>query len=86
MHVVSGTDASRSGSMPASPTTPCSPSRRSRAQRILSLRYSTPTTTVQVVVSVPADRAPDVLAAVGGRALAVVLHDGVESAAGGPTG
>lgn len=47
---------------------------------------ATPTTTVQVVVSVPADRAPDVLAAVGGRALAVVLHDGVDPVPGGPTG
>jgi hypothetical protein len=53
-----------------------------RSQGVLS----TPTTTVQVVVSVPADRAPDVLAAVGGHALAVVLHDGVESPADGPTG
>jgi hypothetical protein len=53
-----------------------------RSQGVLS----TATTTVQVVVSVPTDRAPDVLAAVGGHALAVVLHDGVDSAAGGPTG
>ena len=37
---------------------------------------STPTTTVQVVVSVPAERAPDVFAAVGGRPLVVVVHDG----------
>jgi SAF domain len=37
---------------------------------------STPTTTVQVVVSVPAEEAPDVFAAVGGRPLVVVVHDG----------
>ena len=37
---------------------------------------STPTTTVQLVVSVPADDAPDVFAAVGGRPLVVVVHDG----------
>jgi hypothetical protein len=56
-----------------------------RAQGVLS----TPTTTVQVVVSVPAQRAADVLAAVGGRALAVVVHDAVDEGAdvaGGPTG
>jgi hypothetical protein len=53
-----------------------------RSQGVLSA----PTTTVQVVVSVPTDRAADVLAAVGGHALAVVLHDGVDSAASGPTG
>jgi hypothetical protein len=50
-----------------------------RAQGVLS----TPTTTVQVVVAVAADRAPAVLAAIGGRPLAVVVHDGVD---GGPTG
>jgi hypothetical protein len=50
-----------------------------RAQGVLS----TPTTTVQVVVAVAADRAPAVLAAIGGRTLAVVVHDGVD---GGPTG
>jgi hypothetical protein len=53
-----------------------------RAQGVLS----TPTTTVQVVVSVPGGQAPDVLAAVGGRSLAVVLHDGVDAGASGPTG
>ena len=36
---------------------------------------SSPTTTVQVVVSVPADDAPDVFAAVGGRPLVVVVHE-----------
>jgi hypothetical protein len=36
---------------------------------------STPTTTVQVVVSVPADSASDLLAAVGGRPLVVVVHE-----------
>jgi hypothetical protein len=40
---------------------------------------STPTTTVQVVIAVPAARAPDVLAAVGGRPLVVVVHDSVDS-------
>ena len=37
---------------------------------------STPSTTLQVVVSVPAERAPDVFAAVGGRPLVVVVHEG----------
>lgn len=46
-----------------------------RAQGVLSA----PTTTVQVVVSVRSAQAPDVLAAVGGRPLAVVLHEGVDS-------
>jgi hypothetical protein len=49
-----------------------------RAQGALSA----PTTTVQVVVTVPADRAAAVLAAIGGRPLAVVVHGSVE----GPTG
>lgn len=39
---------------------------------------STPTTTVQVVIAVPAAEAPDVLAAVGGRPLVVVVHDSVD--------
>jgi hypothetical protein len=43
---------------------------------------STPTTTVQVVVSVPARQAPDVLAAIGGRPLVVVVHDSVDVDAG----
>jgi hypothetical protein len=43
---------------------------------------STPTTTVQVVVSVPGDDARGVLAAVGGRPLVVVVHDSVERPAG----
>ena len=54
---------------------------------------STPTTTVQVVVAVAADDAPDVLAAIGGRPLVVVVHDSVDDgsavggrAAAGPTG
>lgn len=56
---------------------------------------STPTTTVQVVVSVAADRAPTVLSAIGDRRLVVVLRDGVDAAGGtelpasptaGPTG
>ena len=37
---------------------------------------STPTTAVQVVVSVPAEDAPGVFAAVGGRPLVVVVHEG----------
>jgi hypothetical protein len=40
---------------------------------------STPTTTVQVVVAVPAAQAPDVLASVGGRPLVVVVHDSVDA-------
>lgn len=43
---------------------------------------STPTTAVQVVVAVPADRAADVLTAVGGRPLVVVVHDSVDSGSG----
>ncbi|WP_245177516.1 SAF domain-containing protein [Geodermatophilus sp. DF01-2] len=43
---------------------------------------STATTTVQVVVSVPADRAPVVLDAIGGRPLVVVVHDSVDAASG----
>jgi hypothetical protein len=49
---------------------------------------STATTTVQVVVSVPADQAPAVLGAIGGRPLVVVVHgsvDGAGGAASGPT-
>jgi hypothetical protein len=45
---------------------------------------STPTTTVQVVVSVPADDAPDVFAAVGGRPLVVVAHEGAAGENGPP--
>ncbi len=44
---------------------------------------STATTTVQVVVSVPADRAPAVLGAIGGRPLVVVVHGSVDAAAAG---
>lgn len=43
---------------------------------------STPTTAVQVVVAVPADRAADVLTAIGGRPLVVVVHDSVDSGSG----
>jgi hypothetical protein len=43
---------------------------------------STPTTTVQVVVSVEADEASDVLTAVGGRPLVVVVHGSVDAGAG----
>jgi Chaperone for flagella basal body P-ring formation len=49
---------------------------------------STATTTVQVVVSVPADQAPAVLGAIGGRPLVVVAHGSVDDAGGvasGPT-
>jgi hypothetical protein len=56
---------------------------------------STPTTTMQVVISVSADRAPTVLAAIGDRRLVVVLRNGVDADGGtdppaaapaGPTG
>lgn len=53
---------------------------------------SAPTTTVQVVVSVPAERAAQVLGAIGGRPLAVVVHPSVDAGrtpsagAAGPTG
>jgi hypothetical protein len=40
---------------------------------------STPTTTMQVVVSVAADEAPDVLESIGGRPLVVVGHDSVDA-------
>jgi hypothetical protein len=45
---------------------------------------STATTTVQVVVSVAADRAPEVLGAIAGRPLVVVVHESVDGA--GSTG
>jgi hypothetical protein len=45
---------------------------------------STPTTTVQVVVSVPAGSAPDLLATVGGRPLVVVVHEDDGAEAGPP--
>lgn len=44
---------------------------------------STPTTTVQIVVSVAEDEAADVLAAIGGRPLVVVVHTSVEGDAQG---
>jgi hypothetical protein len=51
---------------------------------------STPTTAIQVVIAVGADDAPDVLAAIAGRPLVVVVHDSVEAdpvtAQAGPTG
>ena len=47
---------------------------------------STPTTAIQVVVSVDADSATDVLAAIGGRPLVVVVHGSVDAAADGPAG
>ncbi|MGY1623462.1 SAF domain-containing protein [Geodermatophilus sp. SYSU D00965] len=43
---------------------------------------SSATTTVQVVVSVPTDAAPEVLEAIGGRPLVVVVHESVDD--GGP--
>jgi hypothetical protein len=43
---------------------------------------STATTTVQVVVAVPAAEAPAILAAAGGRSLVVVVHETVEMPAG----
>ncbi|SDL58834.1 Chaperone for flagella basal body P-ring formation [Geodermatophilus siccatus] len=47
---------------------------------------STATTTVQVVVSVPADQAPAVLGAIGGRPLVVVVHGSVDGAGGAASG
>jgi hypothetical protein len=47
-----------------------------RAEGVLA----TPTTTVQVVISVPADEAPGVLGAIAGRPLVVVVHESVDSA------
>ena len=57
---------------------------------------STPKTAIQVVVAVAADDAPDVLGAIAGRPLVVVVHDSVDAASGtaevgqvpaaGPTG
>ncbi len=43
---------------------------------------STATTTVQVVVAVPAAQAPGVLGAIGGRPLVVVVHGSVDGEAG----
>lgn len=43
---------------------------------------STPTTAVQLVVAVPEGRAADVLTAIGGRPLVVVVHDSVDSGTG----
>jgi hypothetical protein len=43
---------------------------------------STPTTAVQVVVAVPADRADDVLGSIAGRPLVVVVHDSVDATGG----
>jgi hypothetical protein len=40
---------------------------------------SSPTTSVQVVVSVPVDEADDVLASIGGRPLVVVVHGSVDT-------
>ena len=40
---------------------------------------STPTTAIQVVVAVPADRASDVLTSIAGRPLVVVVHNSVDS-------
>jgi hypothetical protein len=45
---------------------------------------STPTTAIQVVIAVAAEDAPDVLAAIGGRPLVVVVHDSVDADAGTP--
>jgi hypothetical protein len=56
-----------------------------RTQGVLS----TATTTVQIVVSLPAGLAPQVLAAIGGRPLVVVVRSSVDEAgtpAAGPTG
>jgi hypothetical protein len=40
---------------------------------------STPTTAIQVVVAVPADRAADVLTSIAGRPLVVVVHNSVDT-------
>jgi hypothetical protein len=53
-----------------------------RSQGVLS----TPTTAIQVVVSVAADDAPDVLAAIAGRPLVVVVHDSAGAGAGAGAG
>jgi hypothetical protein len=45
---------------------------------------STPTTTIQVVLSVPSGSAPDLLASVGGRPLVVVVHEESGADAGPP--
>jgi hypothetical protein len=47
---------------------------------------STATTTVQVVVSLPVDRAPGVLGAIAGRPLVVVVHESVDGGGGASTG
>ena len=47
---------------------------------------STPTTAVQVVVSVEADSAAEVLAAIGGRPLVVVVHGSVDATDPDPAG
>jgi hypothetical protein len=47
---------------------------------------SSATTTLQVVVSVPATDAADVLASIKGRPLVVVVHGSVDPSASGPTG
>lgn len=52
---------------------------------------STPTTAIQIVVAVAAVDAPEVLAAISGHPLVVVVHDSVDAGAGrapaaGPTG
>jgi hypothetical protein len=51
-----------------------------RSQGVLS----TPTTAIQVVVSVAADDAPDVLAAIAGRPLVVVVHGSADAGSGVP--
>jgi hypothetical protein len=45
---------------------------------------STPTTAVQVVIAVTAADAPDVLSAIAGRPLVVVVHDSVDASGGTP--
>lgn len=86
-----------SGSTPA-PTGPAGANRNSAAAGVVPVLQgvpvqavsgrsdgvlSAPTTAVQVVVSLPADRVPEVLSAIGGRPLAVAVHDTVDD---GPTG
>jgi hypothetical protein len=46
---------------------------------------STSATTIQVVVGLPASDVPDVLAGIGGRALVVVVRDGIDGGTAAPT-
>ncbi|WP_448627054.1 SAF domain-containing protein [Geodermatophilus sp. URMC 64] len=76
---VAGATAVADGSVTAVVTSAPVQAISGRSEGVLS----TPTTTVQVVVSVAADEASDVLAAIGGRPLVVVVHGSIDS--GDPT-